>query len=207
MAELVTITTFARRLGVSHTAIRFALDNDRIDGIDKKGKIWIDWKEEMPKFVKTSTDAKVIKKFGKMVFGDDEIPSPPGLSRRSTKRDKEGNPLANGTALSEKGMDELDIVDAQQLSAIMKAKQAQLDYEKSLGKVVDLELAMSLFMDIAERVKAGCRAMPDRLCPMFEGMSAADMHMAMTTEIEHILTQLAEDIESKMLEEAEDDGE
>lgn len=201
MSELITLMNFARRMGISHTSVMKAVNADRIDAVDKSGKLWFDWDIEMPKFVRTSRDPKVLKRYGAFAANSEDESARDVASGKRLRRTASGSP-SSGNELMEKPVEDMDIVEAQQLTAIMKAKRAQLDYQQAKGQLVELKLVMSLYMDIGEKVKSSVMSLPDRLCPMFEGMKAEEMHLTMSTELKHALSSLSDDIERTIAKES-----
>lgn len=73
---------------------------------------------------------------------------------------------------------------------IYKAKTAQLEYEKKKGMLVELDQVIRVYSDLIERAKQAILAVPDRTCPMMEGMSHREMHNTLTKELKYALSNL-----------------
>lgn len=197
MAELVTQTTFSKRIGVSHAAIYRAVHAGRIDTVETQKGTRINWDTEFPKFVRTSLNPRVRKKFKNM-----KQYSPSQMKQDSklvTANKKPKKKKGNGRGDEEKGdydvftlsIEEMDVGDVLELTAAIKAKKAQLEYEREMGSLIPLDKVMATNEEIAANVKSALLSIPDRICSEMEGMSSADMHKLLVGEIKHALIALA----------------
>lgn len=197
MPEYITQSTFSRRIGVSHAAIYRAVRSRRIVLVETKAGMRIDWETEFPKFVRTSSNPSVRKKFKNMkeYSGSQMKPDSKPSDVNETKKKKKGNGKA-GTQEPEHDVftmkiEDMNTGDVVELTAAIKAKKAQLEYEKEMGRKIDLDEAMIAQEEIAEAVKSAMLSIPDRVCSEMEGMTSLAMHRLLTEEINHALTSLA----------------
>jgi phage terminase Nu1 subunit (DNA packaging protein) len=196
MPEYVTQTTFGRRIGVTHAAIYNAVRSGRIDIVETSKGMRLDWITEFPKFVRSTSNPTIRKKFKNMkeYSGLRMKRNSKHLNISKTKNEKQGNgkiveqELRNVFTMK---IEEMDTGDILELTTAIKAKKAQLEYEKELGKKIDLDEVLIAQEEIATAVKSAVLSIPDRVCSEMVGMNAHEMHRLLTEELNHALTSLA----------------
>ena len=117
------------------------------------------------------------------------------LDVNKTKNEKQSNDKIVGQEpirdIFTMKIEDMDTGDVLELTTAIKAKKAQLEYEKELGKKIDLDEVLIAQEEIATAVKSAVLSIPDRVCSEMVGMNAHDMHRLLTEELNHALTSLA----------------
>ncbi len=195
---LVTKAEFARRLGVTGNAIRQALDVGRIESStdNPAGREMIDYESQLINFVRTTRDIGVLKRFRDLRKNITQDAPPPAAKPNGRKKG-----VDKYQELFDKSPDEMDAADAAELTAIVKAKKAALEYQKMDNTMVDVDVVLDIFEDISTNIRQAVLALPDRVVPQMEGLDYDKRYAMMQKECREILETLNKNIKKKMLDE------
>lgn len=85
-----------------------------------------------------------------------------------------------------------------------KARLAALKADEEEGELIRVEIVERIFFDITRTIRDGIQVLPDKLAPVV--LSLTDHHsvrMAIAKEVDHILKNLAIDINDRIAFESE----
>lgn len=190
MGELISKPEFAKRIGVSANSVYQAIRKGRIDEQEHPdtGQKVIDYESQLIRFVNTTNDIMVLKKFKDLRASLDHTKS------SALNSNKKLDELIN------KQTDEMDMSDAAELTAILKAKKASVEYLKIENKTIDIESVVDVFSSISSEVRAQLIALPDRVVSMMEGLSYNDRYELMHKEITSVLKTIGINIRKKLID-------
>lgn len=212
MAEYLTKPQFARRLGISRSAVNYAIKKNRINTIRQSGVTLVDWHTGMEHWIATCTNPHALRKVRKHLKAANRSkeaetetgryytlrnPGSSKIPRRNNHEDQSAETLLN------KPLEEMTSSDASELIVVVKAKKAQLEYEKEAKKCIEVDIVEPEMLDIAAKVKGAMLSIPDRISTSLEGLNHQEIHNKLTTEIKHALTNLSQSL--KCIEKLKDD--
>lgn len=208
MAEFLTKRQFALRLGVSRTAVNYAIKQNRVHTTMRRGKTVVNWHVEMERFIKTCRNPRTlqqVKHHLEQLHRNKEAKTTTGerlYTRKKANRftDDNGENQSAETLLN-KPLEDMTSLDAAELITVVKAKKAQLEYETAAGKLIEAEDVVQEMLDIAAKVKTAMLNIPDRVSSMLEGLDHVAIHNKLTKEINHALTNLSQRL--KIIDDAE----
>lgn len=214
MPELVGAAEFARRLGITHTAVRNAINRGQIKNIRGRSPVRINWDSEFPRFMQTCQSQDMLRR---IKYHLEHPPKSESESKKNvycrknrkrtyhhaTRPPKGTRPSGEIEELLSKKIEEMTTADAAELAIVIKAKKAQLDYEKDEKKWIEVDLVLGEWLDMAAKMKSAMLSIPDRVTSMLEGLDYDAAHKLLTDEIKHALTNLSENL--KCIEEMKED--
>jgi hypothetical protein len=202
MPELIAIREAARRLGVSDTAVRKAIAAGRVkvagnhEGNGRPLLAWPDCQRDWGAnsdaskrtHVGSQGSAKRERYAGPPPPVDEVLtrlePQPHGGALK--RQEKLPEPLAELDA--EGGVvihDRMTLNEAKTAQAIYAARQARIDYEQSVDKLIEAEQVKTRAFRMARAARDSLMTMPDRLAPI----------LASSTDVQEVHRLLLEDIE------------
>jgi hypothetical protein len=203
--ERVSIREYARRIGVSDTAVRKAIKSDKIiKGLvrDYNGNPLIipDVATEEWRLSRDITHVKTVS--AKL----DTVPKPkPQKEKVQKSKPQKVNPQALAKIESETFQEdpiskmENSLVAAKRAQAVYKAKMMELEMKQKQGLLVDKKLVYSALFDAGKELRQAFEALPDRWIDQI--ISAAKdrnkAHLILTDAIQEVLGRLS-DIEDRM---------
>jgi len=131
--DKVTVREFAKRLGVKMQTVRKAVADGRILGIKRGQRIFIDWDSESEKFMATSS---------KIEFRNGRI------AKEAKKVEAQEHLMS--------------ISEARMQKEIYSAKKAKVEYEKMIGKFVEVKEIEKVWRQVAITTQQSILAVVER---------------------------------------------
>lgn len=141
MAEWITATEYGKRVGAEAETIRYAMKNGRIAYELRMNKRMIDWDEEKDSY-KNNTNPE----------------------QQNYRNSTETTGVAGKKNIP-------SYADSRAIREAYSASIAKLDYEKKLGKMVELEKIKDINFSLARRVREGVLQVPQMLAPELASMT------------------------------------
>ena len=173
MPNLITQAECARRLKVSHQAVRYWLETAKLRGfVQKDCTVKVDWSK-----AKYLEPRRPIGAAGGHAGREDKADSPP---------EEEGgtpdDPL------------EMDLAKAKLKRETFLAHTAELEFLKKSGELVGADEVAKRWDAIATSLRRRLLVLPDRLAPLLAAeMDPRKVHEMMTEELHHCLSTLDQD--------------
>lgn len=188
MSEMVSIREAARRLGLSDTALRKAIEAGRMvvagrtPGSNRPLLAWPDCQAQL----KANSDGIKRTHAGTKRAGGSATGA--SVEPTSAQGDADGKPSAAPVG---------SLADAQRVRVIWAAKQAKLKFERDMGKLLDADQVKVRAFQMARKARDQLMTMPDRLAPILAGTSdVLEVHRLLTEDIERTCHQIAADAEN-----------
>lgn len=189
--DLIPAREFARRIGVSLTAVQKAVREGRITAErDEKGHIsGIDWATQESAWFDNSQAGKRRKELSRDAGASETAPSASSTGRHGGRPRKDATsapdagppPAAGGMKLSE-------IQRAQALVKLQREKLKLEEEQKALARVVDVRRDGAA---LASTVMGGLYSIPDRCANELAGMTdPAKIHQRLVAEIDQAVEQI-----------------
>lgn len=192
--DLMTMNAYGKHQGVSHTAVRKAVDSGRLSkSVVREGdKILIN---------KALADIEWLKNTDKAKQGARKSTESPATSKVEALASKV---VDSGTASSVKAQASellnsmvnegvLDINEARALKETFLARMAQLEYNRKLGLLVENAIVRKTAFAIANTVKGRLSALPSRIAPQVLGQTETSIISGLIqTEVNQCLNELAQ---------------
>lgn len=192
LEHLMTMNAYAKHQGVSHTAVRKAIDSGRLvkSVVNDKGRTLIHAEVADIEWAKNTDKAKQGNR--KPEEGKGASPDAKMLkvveAGKSDSVKAEASSILNG--LVSEGI--LDINEARAMKETFLAKMAQLEYHRKLGQLVENAVVRKTAFAIANTVKNRLTALPARISPQVMGQtSQAVIAGIIKEEVTQALTELA----------------
>ena len=192
MGELIAIREAARRLGVSDTAVRKAIKAGRVTVAaenDRNGRPLLEWPACMTQWGQ-NTDASKRTHSGSQGSPrrvGDEAGAMPVMPKGGTPVvvDREGNVVIH---------DGMTLTEAKTAQAIYTARQARLDYEQSVGRMIEADQVKARAFKMARSARDALLTMPDRLAPILASSTdVLEVHRLLLEDIERTCQRLAQE--------------
>lgn len=199
--DLISMNAYGKHQGVSHTAVRKAVDSGRLSkSVVRDGdKILIN---------KTLADVEWLKNTDKAKQGARKQAEGSASTTTTTNVSKveqlASKVVDSGTASSVKAQASellnnmvnegvLDINEARALKETFLARMAQLEYNRKLGLLVENAVVRKTAFAIANTVKGRLSALPSRIAPQVLGQTeTAVIAGLIQAEVNQCLTELAQ---------------
>ena len=184
MAAGLSIRAYARHRGVSHPAVLKALASGRIVA-GKDGKID---SAAADRQWATSTD---LSKPRNSVIGVPKKRRTPGAPSDplGTLGSGAGEAL-NGAPAGDTARLVASYAGSRAAREGYAARLAKLDFEERSAKLVDADEVRAQFYALGHRARETMLGVPDRLAPVLEGQSRAEIHRLLTEELTRGLSEL-----------------
>lgn len=195
--DLMTMNAYGKHQGVSHTAVRKAVDSGRLSkSVVRDGdKILIN---------KALADVEWLKNTDRAKQGARKSTEGTGSTTASKVEQLAGKVVDAGTSASVKAQASellntmvnegvLDINEARALKETFLARMAQLEYNRKLGLLVENAIVRKTAFAIANTVKGRLSALPSRIAPQVLGQTeTAVIAGLIQAEVNQCLTELAQ---------------
>lgn len=200
--DLMTMNAYGKHQGVSHTAVRKAVDSGRLSkSVVRDGdKILINKALADIEWLKNTDRAKQ----GARKSAEGSASTSASGSTTSKVEQLAGKVVDSGTSASVKAQASellntmvnegvLDINEARALKETFLARMAQLEYNRKLGLLVENAIVRKTAFAIANTVKGRLSALPSRIAPQVLGQTeTAVISGLIQTEVNQCLTELAQ---------------
>lgn len=201
MGERIAIREAARRLGVSDTAVRKAIQAGRVTvaGNDpNNGRPLLEWPAVQDQWQRNSDSSKRShvgsvpgSKRGKDAAAQGAKPVQLPTSGAGGDN-RQAMPAADDTSAGGKGP---SYAQSRAIRELYAAKLAKLEYDEKLGKLVSADQLKVEAFKVHRRVRDAILNIPDRCSPHLASLTdPADVHAYLLGEINAALRQLAGDI-------------
>lgn len=188
--DLIPAREFARRIGVSLTAVQKAVREGRISAErDEKGHIsGIDWSTQEAAWFDNSQAGKRRKELNRS-GASETAPSASSTGRHGGRPRKDATSAADaGTPPAAGGMKLSEIQRAQALVKLQREKLKLEEEQKALVRVVDVRRDGAA---LASAVMGGLYSIPDRCANELAGMTdPAQIHARLVAEIDQSVEQI-----------------
>lgn len=203
MSELIAIREAARRLGVSDTAVRKAIAAGRVKVAgqhETNGRPLLawpecerDWNANSDASKRTHAGSQGSPRREKYAAGPPVAPVTPGAAA-SPPADA-GPPLPE---LDPEGgvviHDSMTLNEAKTAHAIYAARQARLEYEESVGKLIEADQVKAKAFRMARSARDALLTLPDRLAPVLASETDVRVvHQLLLEDIERTCQRIAQD--------------
>lgn len=194
MPELIAIREAARRLGVSDTAVRKAITAGRVKVAgtnEANGRPLLawpdcerDWKSNSDASKRTHAGSQGSPRRERYAPSAPAAPAKPPAPLDVPELDAEGGVVIH---------DSMTLNEAKTAQAIYAARQARLEYEASVGKLVDAGEVKARAFRMARSARDSLLTLPDRLAPVLASETDVQaVHRLLLEDIERVCQRLAD---------------
>lgn len=196
--DIVSAREFARRIGVSLTAVQKAVKSGRITAVlDEHHRITgIDWNSQKDAWVLNSASAKRRIALAYQPDGVDATPAPSSSGRNGGRPRKDDSqpktPRQSGRPPEPPGKTGgMTLAEIQRAQALVKLNRETLALEEQKKTLVKVEEVKREMGELAAIVKSALLNIPDRLAAELAGMTDQHgIHSLLTQEINAALSEL-----------------
>lgn len=199
MSELIPIREAARRLGVSDTAVRKAIDTGRVKVAGKNpnnNRPLLAWPECRDQWLANSDSSKRSHVGGTGTSPERKkyAKTPPEVDLPTSNRMDE-SPTFNDGGDGPKSGRGGDYAKARAAREVYQAKLAKLEFDERSGKLVQADVVRVEAFKTHRRVRDAMLNIPDRCSPHLAAMTdPAEVHAYLLGEVNAALRQLSADI-------------
>lgn len=197
--DIVSAREFARRIGVSLTAVQKAVKSGRITAVlDEYHRITgIDWNSQKDAWILNSNAAKRRIALAYQPDGVEATPAPSSSGRnggrpRKDASDQPATPRQKGRQPDPPGRTGgMTLAEIQRAQALVKLNRETLALEEQKKTLVKVEDVKRDLGELAAIVKSGLLNIPDRLAAELAGMTDQyEIHAMLTREINDAISEL-----------------
>ena len=206
MSELIGIREAARRLGVSDTAVHKAIKAGRVTVAGRTDtpaarplvewpKVEQDWNRNSDAMKRTHVGGS-----GKSERRKEYAGNGPAVAPRATRAEVLGEVSSSGMGGDDgggpvaPGVSGPSLAQSRAIREAYLARQAKLDYEKSVGKVIDADQVKVQAFKSARSAREALLTLPDRLAPILASCTdVQEVHRLLLEDIERTCKKIAEE--------------
>lgn len=206
MSELIGIREAARRLGVSDTAVHKAIKAGRVTVAGRTNtpaarplvawpQVEQDWNRNSDALKRTHVGGT-----GKSARRQEYAGTAPAPAPRATRAEvlgDVGSPAVgsdDGGGPVAPGVSGPSLAQSRAIREAYLARQAKLDYEKSVGKVIDADQVKVQAFKSARAARDALLTLPDRLAPILASCTdVQEVHRLLLEDIERTCKKIAEE--------------
>lgn len=212
--EIVSVREFARRVGVSHTAIQKAIKIGRIIPTEN-GKIEFErnisqYGDSAKLQIKSKPKTENVAKKKTIEKNGDIVDQPQSIMENNPKVIQEDKPwqpteiLQNSEKVQNESKTESEKVDNRQEIEGMEyiearamreeylAKIAKLEYETKIGKLISADDVKVIAFNSARRARDMIMSIPDKISPILAGLSnPIEVHQVLGDELRQVCAEIS----------------
>ena len=201
--DLLTITDFARLVGIPRKTVENAIIAGKIETVHIEGKrkklhpetAAKEWLDSMT--LGSGSKTKNYEKLRDYLTTLNGLPpAPPARKRGPKKAAKEGTILAAAQAHAENAgaelSDDADIAEAKRVEAIWKARKQELEYEEAKKKLIPADAVRKSMYEFGARVRQTVMALPDRIIDELMSKQRQEAYIFLKESLKETLREISE---------------
>lgn len=194
LKEYITQAEFCKRLGITKTALFFAIRAGRVIKEIIDGQPRIEFKSNRERFINSSTVAQRYNNIDAKTGNCIPVKQKSKLESRIIKVKNKSHRMDDIPDPDDGDGDfhpQMSRLEAESVKQVYLAKQAKLKFLKDAGVLIEVNTVKREWEEIAVRVQKAMLAIPDRVSEIFSSINDAErIHKDLTTEIRHALSSL-----------------